>query len=140
MPPSPLARLRKIALKLPESHEVEAWGAPTFRVKNKLFAMYSAVDSGHSAGRPGVWIKAGRENQSLMLRFAPTRFFMPPYVGKAGWIGVYLDKVCDWDELVGLLRDAYVMTAPKRVAAALDGPAPPKAAKHVARKTTRPHR
>jgi len=41
MPPSPLARLRKLCLALPEAHEVESWGEPTFRVRNKLFAMYA---------------------------------------------------------------------------------------------------
>lgn len=29
MPPSTLARLRKLCLALPEAHEVEAWGEPT---------------------------------------------------------------------------------------------------------------
>ena len=119
MPPSPLARLRKIALKLPESHEVEAWGAPTFRVKNKLFAMYAASGTHAGGDRPGVWLKAAPGNQQLMLQFAPTRFFIPPYVGKSGWIGVYLDMVCDWSELPLLVRDAYRLTAPKKLAAAL---------------------
>jgi uncharacterized protein YdhG (YjbR/CyaY superfamily) len=34
----PLARVRKICLALPEAHEKIAWGAPTFRVKDKQFA------------------------------------------------------------------------------------------------------
>ena len=38
---SPLPKLRKLCLALPEAHEVEAWGEPTFRVKNKLFAMFA---------------------------------------------------------------------------------------------------
>ena len=54
MPPRPLTRLRKLALALPEAHEVEAWGAPTFRVKNKLFAMYAAPNNHHGEGREGV--------------------------------------------------------------------------------------
>lgn len=51
----------------------------------------------------------------MMLGFAPKRFFFPPYVGKTGWIGVWLDDVCTWDELDGLLRDAWRMTAPKKL-------------------------
>ncbi len=120
MPPSPIARLRKIALKLPEAHEVETWGSPTFRVRNKIFAMYAAADTHHGSGRPGVWIKTGSENQELMLQFAPKRFFYPPYVGKSGWVGVYLDTVCDWSELPELLKDAYRMTAPKKLLQQLD--------------------
>jgi len=115
MAPRPLLRLRRIALALPESHEVEAWGAPTFRVKNKLFAMYSSKESSHSGGRPAVWVKAPPGNQDLMVRAFPMRFFVPPYVGPSGWVGVWLDDVADWDELKELLRDAWRMTAPKRL-------------------------
>jgi Uncharacterized protein conserved in bacteria len=117
MPPRPLTRLRKLCLALPEAHEVESWGAPTFRVRNKLFAMYSSADSQHSHGRPAVWCKAGSVNQQLMVSAAPTRFFVPPYVGPSGWVGVFLDDVADWVELDALLRDSYRMTAPKRLAA-----------------------
>lgn len=108
-----LIRLRKLCLALPDAHEVEAWGAPTFRVKNKLFAMYSDGGTHHGGGRDGVWVKATPVNQGLMLKHAPDRFFFPAYVGKSGWIGVWLDKGTDWAELGGLLEDAFRMTAPK---------------------------
>ncbi|MEO7457197.1 MAG: MmcQ/YjbR family DNA-binding protein [Gemmatimonadaceae bacterium] len=117
MPPGPLARVRRLSLKLPEAHEVEAWGSATFRVKNKIFAMYAEAGNHHGAGRPGVWLKAAPGNQDLMMQFAPKRFFVPPYVGKAGWVGVYLDKVCDWNELPELIRDAYMLAAPKKLQA-----------------------
>ena len=115
MPPSVLARLRKAALALPEAHEVESWGTPTFRVKNKLFAMYASADTHTGAGRNGVWVKATKINQELMLAHAPKRFFFPPYVGKGGWIGVYLDAGTKWDELAELLADGWRMTAPKKL-------------------------
>jgi hypothetical protein len=114
---SPLPRLRKLCLALPEAHEVEAWGEPTFRVKGKLFAMYAHASNHHGAGRHSVWIKATKENQALMIRTQPDRFFKPPYVGPSGWVGVYLDKSPDWDEVGELLRDGWKMTAPKRVIA-----------------------
>ena len=117
MPPRPLTRVRKLCLALPEAHEVEAWGAATFRVRNKLFAMYSSPDSQHSGGRPAVWCKAGPGNQQLMVAAAPKRFFVPPYVGPSGWVGVYLDGAVDWAELDELLRDAYRLVAPKKLAA-----------------------
>jgi hypothetical protein len=121
MPPSPLTRLRKLCLALPEAHEVEAWGAPTFRVKNKLFAMYANANNHHGGGRHAAWVKAQHMNQELLVRSAPDRFFVPPYVGPSGWIGVYLDKSCDWNELAELLRDAYRLTAPKKLVQALGG-------------------
>ena len=118
--PRALARLRKLCLELPEAHEVEAWGEPTFRVRNKLFAMYADASNHHGGGRPAVWCKAAPGNQRVMMQAAPDRFFVPPYVGPSGWIGIWLDGGADWTELAELLRDAYRLTAPKRLAARLD--------------------
>ena len=115
----PLPRCRKLALSLPESHEVEAWGEPTFRVKNKIFAMYAHANTHHGSGRNAVWCKAAPVNQRLMVDAAPERFFLPPNVGPSGWIGVWLDGNIDWAELQDLLRDAWRMTAPKKLVAAL---------------------
>lgn len=123
MPPLPLFRVRRIALALPEAHEVEAWGEPTFRVRNKLFAMFASAGNHHGGGRNSVWCKAKKENQEWMVRTAPDRYFVPPYVGPSGWVGVYLDGKTDWDELTRLLSDGYRSVAPKRLLAALEAPA-----------------
>ena len=121
MPSGPLARLRKVCLTLPQAHEVEAWGEPTFRVRNKLFAMYAAPNNHHGAGRPAVWCKAAPGNQALMVRAEPERYFVPPYVGPSGWVGVWLDRNPDWSEVKELMRDSYRLVAPKRLAALLGG-------------------
>lgn len=97
--------------------EVESWGTATFRVQT-ILAMYAAPSSHHGDGREGVWIKATKVNQALMIQMAPERFFFPPYVGPSGWVGVYLDSPhTDWDELAELLRDAWRMSAPKKLVA-----------------------
>src|SRR5690606_30198724 len=101
---SALTRLRRLCLRFPEAHEEVAWGEPTFRVRNKLFAMYASAGNHHGAGRAAVWVRAAAANQVLMVRAAPARFFVPPYVGVKGWVGVWLDGDVDWDELDGLLR------------------------------------
>ena len=64
MPPQPIVRLRKLCLSLPEAHEVLAWGEPTFRVKNKMFAMYAHRANHHGNGRHAVWCKATFDNQA----------------------------------------------------------------------------
>jgi hypothetical protein len=115
----PVIRLRQICLALPEGHEVEAWGAPTFRVRNKLFAMYADGASHHGGGRPAVWIASTRVTQDLVLRARPDRYFMPPYVGPSGWIGVWLDRSPLWGELTELVHDAYRLKAPKKLGAML---------------------
>ena len=86
MPPRPLTRLRKLCLALPEAHEVEAWGEPTFRVRNKLFAMYASSENHHGAGRPAVWCKAARTNQAMMVEAEPQRFFSTAVRGTE-WLG-----------------------------------------------------
>lgn len=116
----PLTRLRKLCLALPEAHEVEAWGEPTFRVRNRMFAMYAAAGNHHGAGRPAVWLKAGPGNQALMVHAAPQRFFVPPYVGPSGWVGVWLDGAVEWGEVAALMRDAYRLVAPRRLAMTLE--------------------
>ena len=122
LPRTPLARLRALCLRFPEAHEVEAWGEPTFRVRNKIFAMYAQAENHHGGGRPAVWCKAAPFVQDQLVRSDPGRFFAPPYVGPKGWVGVYLDRRPDWAMLAELLRDAYRMTAPRHLAARLDEP------------------
>jgi predicted DNA-binding protein (MmcQ/YjbR family) len=131
MPPSNLARLRKICLSLPEAIEVESWGSPTFRV-GKIFAMYAAPNSHHGDGREGVWVKSKHFTQDLLVRGMPHRYFVPAYVGPSGWTGVYLDRDTDWEALTELLRDAYCLSASKKLAKLLSADAP-----IPARRTTR---
>jgi predicted DNA-binding protein (MmcQ/YjbR family) len=82
--------------------------------------MYANADNHHGSGRPAVWVKAGPGNQALMVQADPRRFFVPPYVGPSGWVGVWLDGRVDWGELRDLLRDSYRLVAPKRLSATLE--------------------
>jgi hypothetical protein len=115
-----LVRLREICLALPEVHEAEAWGEPTFRVGNKMFAMHSSAGTHHGAGRAGVWMASTRVSQDLVIRAKPNRYFSPPYVGPSGWLGAWLDGNPPWSEIAELLRDAYRLKAPKRLVRTLD--------------------
>lgn len=109
--------LRAICLAFPEATEKESWGTdPTFRVRDKIFAMQKVGD-----GRVSLWCKAPAGAQDVLVGADPARFFAPPYVGHHGWIGVRLDVPTDWDEVGDLLADSYRLTAPKRLAALLDG-------------------
>lgn len=115
--PSPIDRLRQICLAMPEAHEVAAWGEPTFRVKNKIFAMHASASSHHGGGRPAVWILSVNSEQDFVLRARPDRYFKPPYVGPSGWIGAWLDRNPPWSEIAELLKDGYRRRAPKKLAA-----------------------
>jgi predicted DNA-binding protein (MmcQ/YjbR family) len=55
-----------------------------------------------------------------MVQAKPDRFFVPPYVGPSGWVGVWLDGAVDWPEVADLLRDSYVLVAPRKLRALLE--------------------
>ncbi|MGE0225005.1 MAG: MmcQ/YjbR family DNA-binding protein [Acetobacteraceae bacterium] len=114
--PSGLAELRAICLALPEAAEKETWDAPTFRVRDKIFAMVHDYQ-----GAPSVWCKAPPGAQVILVNAAAERFFVPPYVGHKGWIGIRLDSGVDWNEMAHLITRSYRMTAPKRLAARVPG-------------------
>ncbi len=110
----PLARVRKLCLALPEAREKITWETPTFRVREKMFALCGA-GSGHLA----VTVKAPRGAQEVLVAYDPERYFVPAYVGKAGWIGVALDGRVDWDQVAALLEQSWRLVAPKKLAARL---------------------
>lgn len=113
-----LEHLRRICLALPEAHEKETWGDPTWRVRDRIFAMQKG---NFPRGRPSVWLKAHDGVQGALVGTASDRFFVPPYVGHKGWVGVYVDgRRVEWDELADLIEESYRLIAPKRLVAALD--------------------
>lgn len=114
-------RLREICLALPAATEKLAWGEPTWRVRDRIFAQLE--DHHHNSERVGVWLKAPDGAQEVLVGAAPGRFYRPPYVGHKGWVGAYLDVAdIDWDELAGLVEQSYRMVAPKRLLAELAAP------------------
>jgi predicted DNA-binding protein (MmcQ/YjbR family) len=104
------SRLRQICLALPEAVEKETWEIPTFRVRDKIFAMHTSDE-----GRPALWCKAPPGSQAILVGADGDRFFVPPYVGHKGWIGVRLDRRVKWAEIAALVARSYRMTAPKRL-------------------------
>ena len=115
MPQSPTARLRAICLALPETTEKEAWGDPTFRVRDRIFAMEKRGD-----GRVALWCKAPEGSQMVLVGADPERFYVPPYVGHKGWIGMRLDRKPDWNEVAVVVRRSYRLIAPKKLAAQVE--------------------
>ena len=124
--PEPIARLRAICLALPETTEKIAWGEPTFRVGGKLFAQ---VDNHHhGADHVAVWLAMPLGAQEGLVYSDPVRFFVPPYVGRRGWIGVRLDRRPKWSAIAALVGEAYRLVASPRAARSRPGPSEPSAA------------
>jgi hypothetical protein len=81
------------------------------------------VDDHHGDGRIAVWCKSTLEEQRRLVSSNPRRFYVPPYVGVGGWVGVNVDAAnADWIELQILVEEAWRAVAPPRV---LRGEAPP---------------
>lgn len=114
-----LTQVRRICLALPEVTERLSHGSPAWFVRGKkTIAMF--LDDHHGDGRLAIWCAAPAGVQGELVDQEPERFFVPPYVGHRGWLGVRLDVDVDWDEVAGILSDAYRTVAPKRLAALLD--------------------
>jgi predicted DNA-binding protein (MmcQ/YjbR family) len=116
--PELLKKVRELCLSFPETREKEAWGGPTFRVKDKMFVMY--MNDHHADGRLALWCKADADDRDALVAGDAQRFFAPPYVGHKGWLGVRIDRRIAWKRVSALVEQSYRLAAPKRVLAAFD--------------------
>jgi hypothetical protein len=105
-------RVRKICLALPEAWEKISHGEPTFFVKKKVFAMCSI--NHHNDGHIAVCVPAAIGVQAALIEKSPKKFYKPPYVGPAGWIGIELPQVSD-KELASHIREAWKLIAPEKL-------------------------
>lgn len=110
-----LARVREVALALPEAAEKVSHGRPAFHTQ-RVFCYY-----GGSRREAGEWIEHAR---AIVVRPDPddepalrqdARFWTPAYLGPAGWLGLDLDAGTDWDEVAELIDASYRVTAPARL-------------------------
>lgn len=108
-----LARLRRICLSLPETHETPTWGHPNFRVGKKIFAAFHQDPE----GSPCIWVKLGPVGRDVVRgdpRFSPSRH------GGGHWAGLRADLPLDWDVVRGLVVESYRAIAPRRCVRALE--------------------
>lgn len=109
--------LRAICLRFPEAVEAKAFGAPTFQVRTKNFAMV------HQSGdRTSIWCKAAPGVQAAYVTSEPDRYYAPPYLGPKGWVAAWIDPAStpDWDEVAAIIEESYRLVAPRRLVARLD--------------------
>jgi hypothetical protein len=109
-----LERIRDLCLGLPETSERLSHGAPTFFVREKRAFLMVLTDH-HGDGRFAIWCAAATGMQGMLVGADPDRFFVPPYVGHRGWLGVRLDRGLEWTEIAGIAEDAYAEVAPAKL-------------------------
>jgi hypothetical protein len=114
-----LTQIRRICMAFPGTEERLSHGAPTFFAGGKkTFVMF--MDVHHGDGRLAIWCAAPAGVQASLVDEEPERFFVPPYVGTRGWLGVRLDRDVDWGEVAGVVEDGFRLVAPKQVLAEYD--------------------
>jgi hypothetical protein len=105
-------RVRKLCLNLPETSERLSHGEPTFFVRKRVFAMCSI--NHHHDGHTAVVIPAAIGVQAALIEASPKKFYRPPYVGHAGWVGIELPRISD-RELAAHLNEAWKLIAPEKL-------------------------
>ena len=107
-----LERVRRMCLALPSTSEKLSHGEPTFFLKKRVFAMFSGDH--HHDNRIALIIPALPGMQNMLVTSEPRKFYVPPYVGVRGWIGIELDKMNDDEELAGYIQEAWRLISRKK--------------------------
>lgn len=112
-PASALARIRPTCLALPDTSERLSHGAPTFFIGGKrAFVIFH--DDHHGDGRLAIWCAAPDGEQQALVAADPGLYFVPPYVGTRGWLGVRLDRDLSWTEIEAIVENAYLAVSEGR--------------------------
>ena len=108
-------RLTPVIEALPDTFQKLSHGSPTFWTgagrKARTFASLHDEREWFE-GRLCLWLAAPEGLQEALVAGDPVRWFVPPYVGHRGWVGLRLDlSDTDWDEAAGALEDAHAFIA-----------------------------
>ena len=112
--------VRRVALALPRSYEVEVRGRWKFRVKQIVYVAFSRDERDMGFGFP-------RAERDGLIESDPETFFLPPTSDlRYQWVCAHLDRL-DLDEMRELVVDAWRMCVPQMLHE-LPEQAPPTAA------------
>lgn len=110
-----LARVREVCHAFAGVEEKLSHGMPSFHVRGKMIVNF--VDNHHGDGRLAVWCKCTFERQRELVAHAPAVYFVPPYVGVRGWLGINLNhESTDWIELAMIVEAGWLSVAPPKLA------------------------
>jgi hypothetical protein len=108
-----LARVRELCLALPGVTERPSHGSPSFFIDDKKsFAAFS--DNHHNDGRIALVCAAPEGAQAMLVDANPGCYYVPPYVGHLGWIGVRLDRDLPWSEIGAVIEAAHAARQARR--------------------------
>jgi len=110
------AQLRKIALSFPEASEKTSYGKPAFAVGKKFFTRLRAEDNSI------VFIVDDLHTRDMMLELDPKTYFITDHYKDYPSVLVRMERITQ-DELCAMLERRWRKIAPKKLVAAMDGPA-----------------
>lgn len=123
-PAALLARVRALALALPETDERESHGSPGFRVGGEKSGKYFAYFADQHHGTPHIALLArtgGMDELLSLVESQPEVYFKPAYYGASGWVGIILNRPgVDWDAVAEWLERSWRGAAPKRLTRLFD--------------------
>lgn len=102
--------VREIALGFPEVEEITE-GRPAFRVRGKLFAWTPRERDGG-----GLAVRVDRDEKQLLIDSRPDVYFSSPHYDGYPAVQIHLELI-EREALVELVEDAWLIQAPKRLAA-----------------------
>jgi len=112
-------KVRSLCMDLPEVTERLSHGSPTWFIRDKK-TFVTCHHNHHGDGIFGIWAAAHPGAQEALIASDPAVYYRPAYVGHRGWIGMRLEGKVDWDEVEGIIEDAYRAVAPKKLLEELD--------------------
>ena len=105
-------RIARILKRLPEAVAVAHDTHLSLEVRKKRFGYF--LEDHHGDGRLAIHCKASPDAHDLLRERAPDQVHVPAYLGKRGWIGLWLDtNKVDASAVEFALREAYLLAAPK---------------------------
>jgi hypothetical protein len=109
--------VKELCLAFPGAEETISHGSPGYAVRGRFFAYYTV--NHHGDGRVALLVNAPPGAQAACVYAEPKHYFVPPYVGPRGWLGINLDRGIAWPRVVAHTRDAWLKVVPSKLASQL---------------------
>jgi hypothetical protein len=102
--------VRQLARAFPEAEEDTTHAQPAFRVRGKLFVWMSPHERG------ALVVRVDPDEGPFLLESDPQTYFTTPHYEGYPAVLVRLERI-DRDQLADRIEDAWLLRAPKRLAA-----------------------
>ena len=101
----------ELCLAFPDVEQVASHGMSRFVVAGKTICYYAR--NHHGDNRLALWLNMPEGMREMYLDSQYEGYFIPPYVGKSGYLGIELNKDIPWEMIVFHVKHSYEFLAPK---------------------------